>query len=360
MNAFVTLLWSSVKMLVRNRTLLITSLGLAVISMLVFGWLFGANGASRLALGVVNEDAAPTAQQFVAQLKQSPSLIVYTGAQDAEVQALRDGHRDAVIVLTPSFIADLAAGHASIAVYYDQSNAVTQSTARMAVQSIVASFNAQLSGRASPVSLDERAVSVRTLRTIDWLTPGMVGLLLLWGNLTVGIVISEWRKTGVMKRLAATPLRSGVLVSTQMLARLLLSLAQCAVLLTLALVIFHVQVVGNWGVLALTIAIGALTLMSIGFIAGSFAKTPEAANAITLLVTFPMMFLSGTYFPTTGAPDFLKPIIQVLPLSYLNDALRQVMNNGAGLATIQTDLLILLAWMVAALLLSNRAFRWAA
>ncbi|HKB49425.1 MAG TPA: hypothetical protein VKC57_17085, partial [Ktedonobacterales bacterium] len=69
MNAFVTLLWSSVKMLVRNRTLLITSLGLAVISMLVFGWLFGANGASRLALGVVNEDAAPTAQQFVAQLK---------------------------------------------------------------------------------------------------------------------------------------------------------------------------------------------------------------------------------------------------------------------------------------------------
>ena len=105
-------------------------------------------------------------------------------------------------------------------------------------------------------------MSVRELRQIDWLTPGMIGLLLLWGNLTVGIVLAEWRKTGVMKRLAATPLRSGTLVSTQMLARLLLSLVQCAILLALALFIFNVHVVGNWGLLALTIAIGALTLMS--------------------------------------------------------------------------------------------------
>ena len=301
----------------------------------------------------------PAPRRSSRSLRQSKSLAISTGSQSAEVQALRDGKRDAVIVLPAGFGAELAAGHADIAVYYDQSNPVTQSTARMAVESIVASFNQQVSGQAPPIALQEQAVSVRELRQIDWLTPGMIGLLLLWGNLTVGIVLAEWRKTGVMKRLAATPLRPGTLVSTQMLARLLLSLVQCAILLALALLIFNVHVVGNWGLLALTITIGALTLMSLGFIAGSFARSPEAANAITLLVTFPMMFLGGTYFPTTGAPDFLKPIIQVLPLSYLNDALRQVMNNGATLTAISTDLLVLLAWMAAALLLSNRAFRWA-
>ncbi len=359
MKSFLTLLRSSILMLVRNRGLLISSLGLAVISMLIFGWLFGSNATPTLSLGVVDEDTSTSAAQIVAQLQQSKSLAISTGSQSDEVQALRDGHRDAVIVLPAGFGARLAAGHADIAVYFDQSNPVTQSTARMAVESIVASFNQQVSGQAPPIALQEQAVSVRELRQIDWLTPGMIGLLLLWGNLTVGIVLAEWRKTGVMKRLAATPLRPGTLVGTQMLARLLLSLVQCAILLALALFIFNVHVVGNWGLLVLTIAIGALTLMAIGFIAGSFARSPEAANAITLLVTFPMMFLGGTYFPTTGAPDFLKPIIQVLPLSYLNDALRQVMNNGATLAAISTDLLVLLAWMAAALLLANRAFRWA-
>jgi ABC-2 type transport system permease protein len=359
MKSFLTLLWSSIKMLVRNRGLLISSLGLAVISMLIFGWLFGSNRSPTLSLGVVDEDTSTSASQIVSQLKQSKSLVISTGSQADEVQALREGNRDAVIVLPAGFGADLAAGHADIAVYYDQSNPVTQSTARMTVESVVASFNQQVSGQAPPIALQEQAVSVRELRQIDWLTPGMLGLLLLWGNLTVGIVLAEWRKTGVMKRLAATPLRPGTLVGTQMLARLLLSLVQCAILLALALVIFNVQVIGNWGLLVLTIAIGALTLMAIGFIAGSFARSPEAANAVTLLVTFPMMFLGGTYFPTTGAPDFLKPVIQVLPLSYLNDALRQVMNDGATLAAISTDLLVLLAWMAAALLLANRAFRWA-
>jgi len=360
MQAFLALLGSSILMLVRNRGLLITSLGLALISMLVFGWLFGSNGTPKLALGVANSDTSPAGRQVVAQLEASQSLVVITGTQEAELQALRGGRRDAVIVLGPSFGADLAAGHASIAVYYDQSNPVTQSTTRMAVQSIVASLNAQASGGTVPVSLDERAVNVHNLRQIDWLTPGMLGLLLLWGNLSVGGLLAQWRQQGILKRLAATPLRPGVLVGTQMLARLILSLLQCTLLVAISLAVFHVQVVGSWPVLALVVALGALTLMAIGFVAGSFARTPEAAQSITLLISFPMMFLGGSYFPTSGAPDFLKPVIQALPLSYLNDALRQVMNNGADLAGIQTDLLILLAWMAAALLLSNRAFRWSA
>jgi ABC-2 type transport system permease protein len=71
-----------------------------------------------------------------------------------------------------------------------------------------------------------------------------------------------------------------------------------------------------------------------------------------------MMFLGGSYFPTTGAPAFLTPVIQAMPLTYLNDALRQIINNGVGLAGVGTDLLVITAWTVAALLFSIRAFRW--
>src|SRR5262249_35089540 len=134
---------------------------------------------------------------------------------------------------------------------------------------------------------------------------------------------------------------------------------QGALLVAVAILVFHVQVVGSWLALGLTVALGALTMMGLGFVVGSFAKTPEVAQSITFLISFPMMFLGGSYFPTSSAPDFLKPVIQALPLSYLNDALRQIINNGAGLAAVETDLLVLAAWMVVGLLVSTRTFRWA-
>lgn len=358
MKAFLALLGAGLVMLRRNRTLLISSVGLALISIFVFGWLFGGGGSTKLRLGVVDQDGSPLAAQMVTQLQRSGSLAVTTGSRDGEVQALRDGHRDAVIVLQASFGAELRQGHASIQVYYDQSNPITQANARMAVQSIVASLNQQAAGGVAPVTLDEQAVSVHNLRQIDWLTPGMLGMMLMWANLTIGSVLVMWRQQGILRRLAATPIRPGMLMGTQMLARLVLSLAQGGVLIAVAMAVFRVQVVGSWWALGLTVALGALTMMALGFVAGSFARTPEAAQAVTFLVSFPMMFLGGSYFPTDSAPAFLSPVIKALPLSYLNDALRQIINNGASLQAVQTDLLVLVAWMVAALLLSTRAFRW--
>ncbi|MGH2515658.1 MAG: ABC transporter permease, partial [Ktedonobacterales bacterium] len=177
-------------------------------------------------------------------------------------------------------------------------------------------------------------------------------------NLSIGTVLVQWRQQGILRRLAATPIRPGTLMATQMLARLVLSVAQGAILIAVAMLVFHVQVIGSWSALLLAVALGALTMMALGFVSGSFTKTPEAAQAVLFLISFPMMFLGGSYFPTNNAPVFLAPVVKAMPLTYLNDALRQIINNGAGLSSIQTDLLILAAWMVAALLLSSRAFRW--
>ncbi len=358
MKAFWALVAAGITMLRRNRVLLISSLGLALISIFVFGWLFGSGGSPKLRLGVADEDHSPATSQLVAQLTRTASLTIQTGTQAEELQALRDGHRDAIIVLPAGFDAELRAGHATLAVYYDQSNPVTQALARMAMQSIVSGLNQQFAGQPPAVTLQEQAVSVHSLREIDWLTPGMLGMLLMWANLSVGVLLVEWRQQGVTRRLAATPLRPGALMTSQMLARLLVSLAQGAILIAVAMLAFRVQVVGSWGALALAVTLGALTMMAIGFVAGAFAKTPESAQSITFLISFPMMFLGGSYFPTEAAPAFLTPVIKAMPLTYLNDALRQIINNGAGLAAVEHDLLVLVVWMVAALVLAMRAFRW--
>jgi ABC-2 type transport system permease protein len=359
MKAFRALFAASVTMLRRNRVLLITSLGLALLSIFIFGWLFGPGGAPKLELGVVDRDGSALSRQMAQGLRASDSLQVFSGAQTAELQALREGHRNAVIVLEPGFGQALAQGHpTSIQVYYDESSPVMAANARMAAQSIVASLNQQASHQPAAVTLQEQAVSVHNLRQIDWLTPGMLGMLLMWANLGVGVSLVEWRQRGILRRLAVTPLRSGVLISTQMLARLALSLAQGAALILVAMLVFGVQVTGSWLALGVAVALGALAMQGVGFAVGSFARTPEIANAAFFLISFPMMFLSGSYFPTDSAPAFLTPLIKAMPLTYLNDALRQIINNGASFSGVQTDLLVIAAWLVVAVILATRAFRW--
>jgi ABC-2 type transport system permease protein len=196
------------------------------------------------------------------------------------------------------------------------------------------------------------------MREIDFITPGMIGILLLWANFAVGVQLVSWREMGITRRLAATPLKPISMISSQVVARLALSIVQVIILLALAIWIFNVHIYGNFAMLALVVTMGALTMLAIGFAAASFVKKSEAANSVLLLVSFPMMFLGGSYFPVNSAPSFLQPVIHALPLYYLNDALRQVIYNGAGWGAVQTSVLVLTAWIVASMLVVWRAFKW--
>ena len=354
----ITLLRTNFVMLTRQRGLIISSLGLAVISMLVFGFLFGGNNASKTRLGVVDQDHTSVSAQIVSQLQKSDALQVYTGSSDVEQQALRNGQRDAVIVMPTGFSQQLVQGGAHLQVYYDQSNPVTAASAQLTVKAVVDGINSKITHQPGPVTLDQQAVAAKELREIDFITPGMLGMLLMWANLAVGIQLVNWRELGITRRLAATPLKPLSMISAQVVARLALSLLQGALLLALAIWIFNVHIYGNIGLLVLVVTVGALTLLAIGFAIASFVKKSEAANSILLLVSFPMMFLGGSYLNVNIAPNFLQPLIHAMPLYYLNEALRQVIYNGAGWSAIQTGMLVMMAWIVASLLVVWRAFKW--
>jgi ABC-2 type transport system permease protein len=358
MSAFIPMLAASVTILRRNTVLILSSLGLGLISILAFGWLFGSSGSLNLALGLANQGTGAVSADVVHDLQHQPGLTVYTGTEQAELASLRNGQRDVVLVLPSTFGEELQAGQATIQVYYNQSDPTTLGYARSAVTSIVAGLNEQLTGKSMPVAISERAVSVHRQQAIDFLTPGMLGMMLMWANLAVGVVLVGWRKQGILKRLAATPLRPGALISAQMAARLILSISQAAILLAVAMFLFKVQVYGSLVALAIVVIVGAMAMMAIGFMVSSFARSEDAAESLFFLISFPMMFLGGSYFSVAGAPAFLQPIINFLPLTHLNDALRQIINNGASLAAVQSDLLILLAWTVVGLVLATRAFRW--
>src|SRR5947209_5295265 len=186
MSTFITLVRSNFLMLIRQRMLIITSLGIAVISMLIFGGLVGSYGTPKTQLGIVDQDHSQTSQQIIHALQHTNSLDVFTGSYDEEQQALKDGNRDAIIILGNGFGQQLTQGGAHVQVYYNQSSPITAVTARLAISSVVDGFNRSATHQTAPFTLDEQGVASKNLRTIDFLTPGMIGMLLMWANLSVG------------------------------------------------------------------------------------------------------------------------------------------------------------------------------
>jgi ABC-2 type transport system permease protein len=172
------------------------------------------------------------------------------------------------------------------------------------------------------------------------------------------IPLAAQREKLILKRLGATPLRRWALVVSNILMRLLIAGLQAAIIIGIGIALFDVDVIGSPFVVAGLVALGAVTFTAIGYVIASYAKTEESANALTSIVQFPLMFLSGIFFPIDFMPEFLRPIAAVLPLTYLGDALRQVMVGGTPYVPLAVGVAILAGWLVASFAISARFFRW--
>ena len=122
--------------------------------------------------------------------------------------------------------------------------------------------------------------------------------------------------------------------------------------------IFGVQMLGSWLQLLGLVVLGAMCLVSIGYVIASLVRTEESAMPIIQLVQFPMMFLSGIFFPLEMLPKFMKSVVSIMPLTYLGDALRQVMIQGSPAHTMMIDIVVMGGVLAVCLALSIRLFRW--
>jgi ABC-2 type transport system permease protein len=219
-------------------------------------------------------------------------------------------------------------------------------------------INLQLTGQPVLLNLTQESILAQQLRTIDYLVPGILAMSMLFLGMFGGIPLVEWREKQVLKRFGATPLRRSTMMFSQVAYRLILAVVQSIIIIAVAYFAFDVQIVGNWFLLLGLVLLGALTFVSIGYFAVSRAKTVEGAMPLINLVQFPMLFLSGIFFPVELFPDFLRPIVDAIPLTYLGDSFRQVMVDATPLHSLGFDVAILGVWLVVTMALAIRFFRW--
>ncbi|HEX6212182.1 MAG TPA: ABC transporter permease [Methylomirabilota bacterium] len=214
-------------------------------------------------------------------------------------------------------------------------------------------------GRTDVFRAREAQVEAVGSRYIDWLLPGLLGMNVmstgLWG-LGFSIVVARTRK--LLKRLVASPMRRRDYLLAQLLGRLVFLVPEVGLLLAFGWFAFGVPQRGPWWLLAATCLVGALSFGGLGLLLASRARTVEAVSGLINVVMLPMWILSGVFFSAANFPPPMQPVIQALPLTALNDALRAIMLEGASLPAVAGELALLAGWGVAGFGLALLWFRW--
>jgi ABC-2 type transport system permease protein len=196
-------------------------------------------------------------------------------------------------------------------------------------------------------------------RYIDFLIPGLLGMNLMnsgmWG---IGFALVDMRQRKLLKRFVGTPMRRGDFLLALMSSRLVLMIIEIGLLLTLGVLVFHMKVLGSVLAIVLLGSVGAMAFGGIGLLTASRAQKIESVSGLMNLVMMPMWIFSGVFFSYERFPTAIQPLIKILPLTALNDALRASILEGAPLTHQWSRLLVMLLWGGVSFLLALKWFRW--
>lgn len=214
-------------------------------------------------------------------------------------------------------------------------------------------------GRRDPLAARAVVSNAPGARYIDFLIPGLLGMNLMnsgmWG---IGFALVEMRQRKLLKRFVATPMRRSDFLMALMSSRLLLMVVELILLLGAGVFAFHLRIEGSLLAILLVSALGAVSFGALGLLTASRAQKIETVSGLINVVMMPMWIFSGVFFSYERFPAVLLPLIRLLPLTALNDALRSILLQGQPLAAQSGRLLVLCGWGILSFGLSLRWFRW--
>ena len=352
---------ANVKSYYRDRGALFWTIAFPVIFVVLFGSIFS-GGPTSFAVGWVDQDQSAASANLRQGFAGISLLDLKDASQDDALAQMRDGKLDAVVVVPAGLGAAMATSGSTSApfqltLYTDPSKSTASSTVEQIVAQVVGGINQTLSGKPPALAVQPQPLQTQNLTSAAYFVPSILAMALMQLGVFAAIPLVAQREKQILKRLGATPLARSTLVGSNVFMRLLIAVVQTVIIVGIGVVLFGVSVLQPLAVAALVV-LGAVTFVSIGYVIASYARTEDSANTLASVVQFPLMFLSGIFFPIAFMPQWLQPVAALLPLTYLGDALRQTMVGGAAYAPLYVDVLVLSGWLIVTFLISARYFRW--
>jgi len=356
MNLTLTMARTFLRIFSRDRQAIIFSLFFPVLFMGVFG-LVGNGDPDPVTIGIVDRADNALSAAFTNAVKANPLLEVSSG-EEAELRAkVISGDLQLMLILPAQFQDN--GTPAQLGLLVDAAQVRELDLILPVLEKALVDVERSLRGEVALFSLQVEDVKARSQNYLSFLVPGLLAFTIMQLSIAgSGYNIVEYRRKGILKRLFVTPLTPQAFIGGLVLSRSLICLIQLGVLMLIAVYGFDVSIIGSALDLGVVVLLGIALFLSVGFCMGSIAKTQQAIMAIGNLVTFPQMFLSGIFYPIDILPEWIQPIAHMLPLSFLADAVREIVVNGAGLGDLLSNLAGLVVWSIVALLAAIRLFAW--
>ena len=344
------------KIFLRDRQSIFFSLFFPIIFMTIFAF---ANNSEvdPIKLGIVNNSTSEVASDFSQMLNDNPLFTVTEGEESNLRTELVEGDQTMVLILPEDF--DAQNDGAELRLLVDAAQVQQLGLIMPLLEQTLISIEREFRNIEPMFTLTIEDVQARSQRYLDFLLPGLMAFTLMQLSIAgSGFNIVEFRRKGILKRLFVTPIKPHDFITAIVLARMAIILIQLTVLILFAVTILDVRIVGNFASFYLMIILGTFIFLCLGFCLGSIATTQQAVMAVGNLVIFPQIFLSGVFYPIESMPELIQPIANLLPLSFVSTAIREIANNGASLLEITPTLIGIAAWFVIAFVLATRLFVW--
>jgi ABC-2 type transport system permease protein len=306
------------------------------------GLAFRSRAPDKVKVGVVASQ--PDAARVIASLKKDSSLMVEEMTDSAAALALRTA-KIALLVVPEN---------GGVRYVYDPQRSES-ANARLVTDRAI-----QIGGgRTDPVKITERRVTERGSRYIDFVIPGLLGMNLMgsgvWG---IGFAIVDSRGKRLLKRFMATPMSRAEYLMSFLFSRLFFLILEVVTLVGFGALVFKVPLRGSFVELSVICLLSALAFGALGLLIASRARTVEGVSGLMNFVMLPMWIFSGVFFSSSNFPSLVQPLIRILPLTAVNDALRANMLEGTPITALGFQLAVIVGWLLLSFVFALKLFRW--
>jgi ABC-2 type transport system permease protein len=342
----------------RNWIGLFFGLIFPVILILLFGAIFSGNSSGTITVYAQNQDAGPVSIQFLNVLNSTGIVNVQSvNASENFPKYLADHSSADGIIIPANFSANYGTKTPVNITVYGNPSQSSSGIVSGTVNGVANFFNLQRYNGSAVIGLTQTTVNTQQTKYVDFLIPGLIGFSILISPMfSLVNISSEYKKTKLFKQLSLTPLTKMEWLASKVLWYIFLSTLSFVLMVAVGIFVFGAHITLTVWLIPFLV-LGPMLFASMGMLVGTLTKNPETASVIGNVISFPMMFLSGTFFPMSLYPQYLQTFAHVLPLFYITEGLNAVMvyaNYAQALIDIAVVTIITVIFFVAA----AKLFKW--
>lgn len=346
----------------RDPVTLIVLFAIPVLLLVLFGAFTKGTEDLKLKVAVVNNSHEAFAGEFAQQLEKVEILDQPNEALslDEAKKQMRSDELDGIIELPEGFgRSENSVPSGTARIYFDQTDATTGDIVSSVMTRVIDESNKQLTGVTMPLAVERVSISGSGARIFDGLYAIFTSMaIMMVGIFAVASSIPADKKSGALRRLRVTPLRSSHLVMGTMVAYAVVAVVAVVLMTMIAILAFGLEMKGSWWDFAGFSLLAIVLFLAFGMMVGGWAKNSTQADIYGQIIFIASLAFSGLWFPRALLPEWLQAITEYLPLTPVVDGIRSIVTEGTALTSLGTEVAIVAVWTVVVTLIGVKTFRW--